>query len=591
MARYIEENGCTYEEDDDGNKNLLANFIARIVKETRYVDGINTEATLTIEGERANPDKSAEEHIKLPAVEVEAVDFPSMSWVTQQWGIQCVIRPGSGIKDHLRTCIQLASNPEIRTVYKHIGWTAIAKEMVYLHAAGGITKKGNDPTVEVRLPNELGKYNLLSTAKPIEAVRASLGLVRIASPEITWPLLAATVAPLFGQVDFATHLTGRTGTFKSELMSLFQSHYGAEMDSRHLPGSWSSTPNALEAQAFFAANAVFVIDDFVPQGSPWQQKSYQTAADKVIRAQGNQAGRGRMTDTSRLQTAMFPRGIIMSTGEDTPEGHSVRARLFIFELSPGDIKGGKGQPLANAQDKRAMYPATIAALARHIAEKRGVDLRTEAKAVRDQNLEIGHTRTPAMVGLLVASIHYFLDWAELIKAITPADSKKLFDEAKAAIVTAGAKQQSYLEAADPVDMFLSAIRATIASGKGHFRSMNGGAPKNAVMLGWTSESGMDDMEIFKKRGQPIGWVDWSKNEMYLDAAGGLPIVLKDAGKGISWTQPTLLKRLKESGKLARTDSRGNRNTVRIMAEGHSRTVIALKLGSTLDTQEAPSDDE
>ena len=44
---------------------------------------------------------------------------------------------------------------------------------------------------------------------------------------------------------------------------------------------------------------------------------------------GNQAGRARLTDTSNLQQTFYPRGVIFSTGEDTPEGHSVRARMMI----------------------------------------------------------------------------------------------------------------------------------------------------------------------------------------------------------------------------------------------------------------------
>ena len=42
------------------------------------------------------------------------------------------------------------------------------------------------------------------------------------------------------------------GTFKTELAALAQQHYGAGLDARHLPGSWSSMGNSLEALAFAA---------------------------------------------------------------------------------------------------------------------------------------------------------------------------------------------------------------------------------------------------------------------------------------------------------------------------------------------------
>ena len=39
------------------------------------------------------------------------------------------------------------------------------------------------------------------------------------------------------------------------------------MDARHLPGSWSSTGNALEGLAFSAKDVLLVVDDFAPTGS------------------------------------------------------------------------------------------------------------------------------------------------------------------------------------------------------------------------------------------------------------------------------------------------------------------------------------
>jgi hypothetical protein len=32
-----------------------------------------------------------------------------------------------------------------------------------------------------------------------------------------------------------------------------------------------------------------------------------------------------------------PRGLVLSTGEDIPRGHSIRARLLILELSKGGV--------------------------------------------------------------------------------------------------------------------------------------------------------------------------------------------------------------------------------------------------------------
>src|SRR5262249_42318675 len=100
-----------------------------------------------------------------------------------------------------------------------------------------------------------------------DAGRASLGLLKLGPDRITFPVLAAVYGAAMGDTDFGLHVSGPTGSYKSELAALAQQHFGAEMDARHLPASWSSTGNALEALAFTAKDALLVVDDFAPQGS------------------------------------------------------------------------------------------------------------------------------------------------------------------------------------------------------------------------------------------------------------------------------------------------------------------------------------
>lgn len=579
-------NGITSVIEDDGTRETLANFTAKIVEEIRFVNGRDTETYLTIEGEQQKPDsKKLTEMIKLPPTTIKSDDFAGMSWAMKSWGVRAVIYPGSGVKENLRTAIQMNSRPIVSTVYRHLGWTEIDGHRAYIHGGGAISAKGNDDKVAVQLPPELSRYNL-SEGNPNmaaknalrDSIQASLDLSFIATPETCWPLLAATFAPLFGPVDFAIHLTGKTGTYKSELMSLFQSHYGSGMDARHLPGSWSSTANAIEAQAFIAANAVYVLDDFVPNGTSSQQRSYQQNADKIIRAQGNQAGRARLTDTSALQTAMYPRGIIMSTGEDTPEGHSVRARMMILEMTPGDTKL---KPLTDAQRKRSRYPAVTAALVQHLAKNK-VDLKDKINEFRDKNIELGHARTPGMVGHLLAVIDYVLNWA----ASCGVDVGSCHDMAMEAITRAAEKQKQYLESADPCDQFIQAIRQAMVINAAHVRTLNGGIPKGATQLGWTQLPGEDgDLPNFKSNGPCMGWISWTNDEFLLEVNAGFAAVKKQLGTELSLTRQTMLKRLKDSGKLKRIDDQRQRNTVRVTAENHPRQVIVMSISEVLDTQE------
>ena len=584
-AGYAVENYQTYRINDEGERELLANFSATIITETHFLDGRSNTTTLTIEGQQPNYDSPGGKPRALPPIEIDATQFTSMSWVLPNWGVQAVIRPGSSIRDDLRTAIQLQSKPTIRNIYKHIGWETIDGEKAYVHAGGAITAKGNDPSVEVRLPNELSLYNLASDADTKEAIRATLRLHEITMPEITWPIMSAMLTPVFGQVDFGLHLTGRTGTFKSEVMSLFQSHYGAGMDARHLPGSWSSTGNALEAQAYYAANAAFVVDDFVPQGTAWQQRSYQATADKLIRSQGNQSGRARLTDTSNLQTTMYP------TWDNTQHrrGHS-RRTLGASKANDRGAQPRRRGPgkLTKAQHDRKLYPATMQALIRSLCMS-NIDLSERAEEIRNQNLNVGHTRTPSMLGRLIATIEAFINWAKQVGAITDKEAKVFSKNAYVSILEAGKHQQSYLEAMDPCDLFTAAVRQVLATGLGHLRTLNGGIPLEPTILGWTAENGMGEMPTYKSRGPCIGWVDWNDDTLYMDVTAGYNLIRKIAGPEISITKQTLFKRLKDAGVLSRSDDVRQRNTIRITAEQHPRQALAMVLSTTLDTQEKPQD--
>lgn len=568
----------------DGDREPLANFFAEIIEEIHVTDGRTEDTILVLTGKQTRKvegEQSEKAEFLLPAVRIETQELGQFNWVLRSWGTQAVIFPGTNVKEDLRTAIQMMSRPRVRNVYRHIGWAELGGKKAYLHAGGAITASGNDSDVEVSLPQELSKYSLTSKSEEVEAIKATLDLVKIAPPEISWVLLAATFAPLFGPVDFAVHLTGRTGTYKSELISLWQSHYGSGMDARNLPGSWSSTPNAIEAQAFLAKNAAFTLDDFVPSGSSWQLRAYQTTADKIIRAQGNQAGRARLTDVSQLQQTYYPRGIILSTGEDTPEGHSVRARMMIMEISPGDIKPTE---LTKAQKKREAYPKTTETIIRGLIKK-PININPFVEEWRDKNLDLGHTRTPSMFARLIVVGEYVINKAVALKAISQATANKMEEEMVSAITLAAEQQASFLESADPCDAFCCTIRHCFAAGLGHVRTLNGGIPKDPTRLGWTTDDNLGDMPTFRSHGPQIGWVDWNSKELLLDAVSGLNTVKKVAGNDITLTKQTLIKRLKDASLLTRTDDQRQRNTVRITAENHPRTVLALSLPAVLDSQE------
>jgi hypothetical protein len=269
----------------------LCNFTARIVEEVLHDDGAEQTLSLALEGSLA--DSRA-----LARTEASAAEFAAMNWVIAAWGSRAVISAGMGCKDHLRAAIQhLSGEPPRRTVYQHTGWRELAGSWIYVHAGGALGADGPGHGIDVSLPTPLAGYALPAPpdGEPLrEAVRASLHVLGLAPDRITVPLLAAVYRSALDSTDMTVHLTGPTGTGKTELAALAQQHYGAGMDARHLPGSWSSTGNSLEGLAFAAKDALLVVDDFAPGGSIYDVSRYHREADRLLRAQGNRSGRGRM---------------------------------------------------------------------------------------------------------------------------------------------------------------------------------------------------------------------------------------------------------------------------------------------------------
>src|SRR5712691_8488570 len=77
------------------------------------------------------------------------------------------------------------------------------------------------------------------------------------------------------------------------------------------------------------------------KGSAVDVGRYHAPADRVFRAGGNPAGRGRLDSGAKLRGAKPPRAFILSTGEDVPRSQSIRPRLLILELSNGAIKSSQ----------------------------------------------------------------------------------------------------------------------------------------------------------------------------------------------------------------------------------------------------------
>jgi hypothetical protein len=309
----------------------LTNFTAKIIADVSVDDGAEVERLFEIETTLAG---------RCSTFTVLAGKFAGMGWPVEHLGAAAIVYPGFGTKDHARAAVQLLSGyVPARNIYSHTGWRRIEGEWLYLHAGGATGQVGQVDDIQVGLSGTLEERTLPKAPDDegvLAAVRASLGVLDVVPLQITVPLLSAAYRAPLGESDFSIHVSGPTGEGKSELAALVQQHYGAELDARRLL-SWESTENAIEGQAFTLKDQLLILDDFAPTGTSYDIQRWHKKADRVLRAKGNRSGRQRMRPDTTLRPEKPPRALIISTGEDVPRGQSLRARMIVLELSPGDL--------------------------------------------------------------------------------------------------------------------------------------------------------------------------------------------------------------------------------------------------------------
>jgi len=558
----------------------LTNFAAQIVSDIIKDDGIERKHFLEIEAHLSN---------RTHRFTILASKFISMNWCIDHLGPKAIVFAGFSRKDHTRVAIQhLSSDIETHVIFVHTGWREIEGHgQCYLHAAGAIGPKGPVKDIEVQLPIELSRFMLPDPPEGDDlhiAIQSAVKLLDIGPRHITYSLFAAVLRAALGNTDFSIHLAGATGVFKSELAALFQSFFGKTLDARSLPGSWSSTENALEELCFVAKDSVVVVDDFAPTGTSSDIPRYHKKADRVFRAQGNRSGRGRLKSDGTLKNSRPPRGMILSTGEDIPAGESLRARLFVLELSQGDI--GTEQLTSCQEDARAgRYAESMVGFIQWVAgryddirvrlDKRIPELRNEAAKMGQ------HQRTPTIVAELHAGFEVFLTFTEEVGALSVSEVDNLRIANWEALGEAAAAQAQHHEASEPTKVFLQLLRSAITSGVAHVADVDGEAPISVgpEALGWrkhNSGAGNYQDDEWRPLGALVGWIN--DDNLYLEPGAAFKVAQKMATETdrINVQMKTLIKRLREKGHLVTWDKVRKKNIIRIHLQGSRRSVLHLR---------------
>jgi hypothetical protein len=322
------------------------------------------------------------------------------------------------------------------------------------------------------------------------------------------------------------------------------------------------------------------VDDFAPNGSTVDVRRMQRDADRVFRAQGNQAGRGRLRPDSTLRATKWPRGTIYSSGEDQHGGHSAQARCLTHLLKKGDIDPAN---LSVAQSRAAsgVYAATMSAylkwLAPRLDDERAA-LRLRVSDLREESVEGDHhRRTPSNIAELRAGFEVFVRFCVDTGAIDTAAAVALNGRCAAALANAAEGQAHRLGESEQTGAFLRLLSAAVASGAAYFASETGGKPeKSPEAFGWVRTS---DASGWMPRGVCVGWV--VGDDLYLQFTGAFKAAQSMASdtEHLAIRPRTLLRRLAERRLLHSQDKSRDRNLIQKVLQGVRRDVAHIRVST------------
>jgi hypothetical protein len=199
-----------------------------------------------------------------------------------------------------------------------------------------------------------------------------------------------------------------------------------------------------------------------------------------------------------------------------------------------------------------------------------------------------HARVPSNVANLALGVHYFLQFAESIDAVSHEQRDAYWDTTWQSLGCVSAAQTEHQEAANPELRFIELVISALGCGQAHLTNSDGRSPSlvEAKSCGWIWQPGSGDGYL-TPQGKKIGWIVGPN--IYLDPVSSFQLVQEMCryGEGIGITQTTLHKRLHEAGLLASIDETRKRLTIRRALERTRRNVLHIRT-ETLTRDSSPA---
>ena len=466
--------GCIAQENGTESK-ALCDFVVIPRMELTKDDGVNTSLNFVLDGWNQNGRK-------LGRVTIRASELDGMNWVTEKWGFDASLAPGSTTKGKVAWAIKKVGQMTAKRVteYNHTGWRKIGGKWCYLYHGGAVGMDG----ITVDMGDALKTYRLDGGGVPgfdkitfQEAAMVSLRVKDVMKEAIGIALLGtAYLAPLrefLWATDitpaFALFLYGESGTHKSTAAALAMSHFG-NFHAKNPPASFNDTGNQIRKKAFLVKDMPILVDDYHPVASVQEKRQMAATAQILSRAFGDSADRGRLNADRTLAGSAPPRSVAIITGEDLPAiGASGLARYFILDIDKGDIP--VGDELTEMQElarrgylQKAMrgYILWLLKQADGMPERLHKMFLQYREDIRRESSG-QHDRAPETVACIMIGYALMLNYMRDLGLFDTETAAKLLQEARWKLMENSRKQARDMESEKPTRIFLDSLGELLSS--------------------------------------------------------------------------------------------------------------------------------
>ena len=233
---------------------------------------------------------------------------------------------------------------------------------------------------------------------------------------------------------------------------------------------------------------MLIVDDFIARGTQSEVARTYANAERLLRAQGNQAGRGQLTSKVKLRNAFHPRGIVLATGEDIPNGLSLQALLVLIKVALGASETtilSELQKLVKKDELAKIMSSFLQWLALEAKNGQLIQLIELALEFDRENLgHSGHARTQDNLANLLTGLRVFLHFCEEAGELSSQITEVFMSRATETARTLVNLQASLDHVSSDAQRFLELIKIAVSSRKAHIESSFGGLPENSRALDW-----------------------------------------------------------------------------------------------------------